>query len=386
LISTEKEKYFLDRLAKGVVEFNEEEVRAAVEEGLANGLDPQKAIFEGLLVGMQKVGELYEKLEYFVPELLMCSDALNVGLDILKPRETIISVVSGLGEGIVYVGAGYNNVLPAVVRGVDLVYPADFSPHLPSFSQEDNEDFIRQLDKLEVKDIWNDPLINAFILVAEEVRSSLKDNFVIAPLTWGPFTLAGQLISPELLMRKIIRSPEIVNTILDFAIEVVHEFYRPFVEKKLVDMIYLPEPLMSGDMISYKLFDKFAKPVLERFFQSYKILGLPTMVHICGILTTKHLEILNDIKGLDVISIDSKVPLKNARLILQDKCIAGNFDTLQLDQASEEEIIVRLGQMLEEMEGHSRYIVMPACDLSPSTPYSNVKTFFQYVRNYQVVS
>ena len=49
-------------------------------------------------------------------------------------------------------------------------------------------------------------------------------------MTWGPFTLAGQLISPELLMRKIIRSPEIVNTILDFAIEVVHEFY-PLLKK-----------------------------------------------------------------------------------------------------------------------------------------------------------
>jgi methanogenic corrinoid protein MtbC1 len=84
-MNAEREKYFLDRLARGVVEFDEDNVRITVQEGLAEGLDPQKAIFEGLLVGMQKVGELYEKLEYFVPELLMCSDALNVGLDILKP-------------------------------------------------------------------------------------------------------------------------------------------------------------------------------------------------------------------------------------------------------------------------------------------------------------
>ncbi len=250
--------------------------------------------------------------------------------------DAIIKTASGLGEGIVYVGAGYNNALPAVIRNIDLVYTAaDFSPHLPGFSQEDTEGFIRQLDKFEVKDIWNDPLISAFVSVAEEVSTSLKANFVVAPLTWGPFTLSGQLTNPELLMRKIIKEPEAVNAILDFATEVVKEFYRPFVERKLVDIIYLPEPLMSGDMISHKVFDRFAKPVLEKFFQSYKDLGLLTMVHICGTLTPKHLEILNDIKGLDVVSIDSKVSLKDAKSILQDKCIAGNFDTLRLDQASE---------------------------------------------------
>jgi methylmalonyl-CoA mutase cobalamin-binding domain/chain len=32
------------------------------------------------------VGELYDKHEYFVPELLMCADALYAGLDILKPH------------------------------------------------------------------------------------------------------------------------------------------------------------------------------------------------------------------------------------------------------------------------------------------------------------
>ncbi len=28
----------------------------------------------------------YDKQEYFVPELLMCADALYIGLDILKPH------------------------------------------------------------------------------------------------------------------------------------------------------------------------------------------------------------------------------------------------------------------------------------------------------------
>jgi len=35
---------------------------------------------------MDKVGELYSNKEYFVPELLLCSDALYAGLEILQPH------------------------------------------------------------------------------------------------------------------------------------------------------------------------------------------------------------------------------------------------------------------------------------------------------------
>jgi methanogenic corrinoid protein MtbC1 len=39
----------------------------------------------GLAAGMEVVGDLYDRNEYFVPEVLMCADALYAGLDILRP-------------------------------------------------------------------------------------------------------------------------------------------------------------------------------------------------------------------------------------------------------------------------------------------------------------
>lgn len=35
---------------------------------------------------MEIVGDLYNGHEYFVPEILMCTDALYAGLDLLKPH------------------------------------------------------------------------------------------------------------------------------------------------------------------------------------------------------------------------------------------------------------------------------------------------------------
>src|SRR5699024_7931143 len=39
-----------------------------------------------LVAGMDRAGVLYEEEEYFVTDLLLCSDAMYAGLEILKPH------------------------------------------------------------------------------------------------------------------------------------------------------------------------------------------------------------------------------------------------------------------------------------------------------------
>lgn len=73
-------------LSNGVVNFEEENVREAAQRVLDEGLDAYDAVMNGLAAGMEVVGDLYDKHEYFVPELLMAADALYAGLNILKPH------------------------------------------------------------------------------------------------------------------------------------------------------------------------------------------------------------------------------------------------------------------------------------------------------------
>jgi corrinoid protein of di/trimethylamine methyltransferase len=73
-------------LNDGVVEFEEEEVREAAQRVIDEGLNAYDAVMNGLAAGMERVGDLYDEHEYFVPELLMAADALYAGLDILKPH------------------------------------------------------------------------------------------------------------------------------------------------------------------------------------------------------------------------------------------------------------------------------------------------------------
>lgn len=76
----------LEKLKNGVIEFQEDEVKEASQQFLDGGFDAFEGIMDGLAAGMEVVGELYDKHEYFVPEVLMCADALYGGLDILKPH------------------------------------------------------------------------------------------------------------------------------------------------------------------------------------------------------------------------------------------------------------------------------------------------------------
>lgn len=84
-MTAEREQELLKILADSVVNYDEDAVIEASNASVAEGLSPRKAVFDGLVVGMQEVGRLYEEQEYFVPELLMCADAMYAGLNILRP-------------------------------------------------------------------------------------------------------------------------------------------------------------------------------------------------------------------------------------------------------------------------------------------------------------
>ena len=82
----EKMEEILETLKNGVIEFEEDEVIEAAEEAVELGLNAYKCVMDGLAAGMDVVGEYFATGEYFVPEVLMCADALYAGLDILNPH------------------------------------------------------------------------------------------------------------------------------------------------------------------------------------------------------------------------------------------------------------------------------------------------------------
>ena len=88
-----EKKELLRQIADAVVDMEEDTVEELAQQSLTAGIDAYETIDLGLAKGMERAGQLFDEEEYFVPELLMCSDAMNVGIDVLKPH------LKGVQEG-----------------------------------------------------------------------------------------------------------------------------------------------------------------------------------------------------------------------------------------------------------------------------------------------
>lgn len=101
---SDKEWLFQD-LSDAVVAMDADRAVDLAKQVIAEHVDVYEAIEKGLSHGMERAGRLFEEEEYFVPELLICSDAMYAGLDLLKPhlkrtgdgprRKVVIGVIEG---------------------------------------------------------------------------------------------------------------------------------------------------------------------------------------------------------------------------------------------------------------------------------------------------
>ena len=81
----------LSQMAEAVVDMDEDLVEETATEYVNAGHDALEGITSGLSAGMEEVGHLYEEQEYYIPELLICSEVMYKGMDILRPHLNKVS-------------------------------------------------------------------------------------------------------------------------------------------------------------------------------------------------------------------------------------------------------------------------------------------------------
>lgn len=74
------------RMAQAVIDGEKERAVELGQEALHFEIPPLEAINKGYVVGIQKVGELFEKGDFFLPELVMGAEAMQAALAILEPE------------------------------------------------------------------------------------------------------------------------------------------------------------------------------------------------------------------------------------------------------------------------------------------------------------
>lgn len=133
-----------------VMEYDEETVPELIQAELDAGTDVRKVLDEGLIAALDVIGEKFSAGIIFVPEMLMAAEAVQAGLDVLRPllAETgakpvgtvILGTVKGdlhdIGKnlvGMMFEGAGFNLI--------DLGTDVDAELFITS-AQENNADIV----------------------------------------------------------------------------------------------------------------------------------------------------------------------------------------------------------------------------------------------------
>ena len=70
-----------EKLQKGKMK----EVAELVKQAVADGIQPLTILNEGLMPGMDIIGERFKKNDIFIPEVLIAARAMAAGTDVLRP-------------------------------------------------------------------------------------------------------------------------------------------------------------------------------------------------------------------------------------------------------------------------------------------------------------
>ena len=97
------------RLAECVLEMEDEEVVDVANEYIEAGYEAYDGIMEGLVAGMNKASDLYDAEEYFVTDVLLCSDAMYAGLDVLRPHLPAVENTGDVKKAVIGVVEGYTH-------------------------------------------------------------------------------------------------------------------------------------------------------------------------------------------------------------------------------------------------------------------------------------
>ena len=91
----------LQAIADAVIRGDRDTVASLAQAAVDEGVAPEQIINEGLIAGMNVVGEKFKNNEFYVPEVLIAARAMHGGMDIVKP---LLADSGAVSKGKVVIG------------------------------------------------------------------------------------------------------------------------------------------------------------------------------------------------------------------------------------------------------------------------------------------
>jgi [methyl-Co(III) methanol/glycine betaine-specific corrinoid protein]:coenzyme M methyltransferase len=206
------------------------------------------------------------------------------------------------------------------------------------------------------------------------IKSRADGRMALGGWVLGPFTMAGQLVELDVLLKGTgknrAKTEEFLEKMTDLVIRVARHY-----QDLGVDYMNIREMGTGSDLLSPRMWKTLIQPNLKKVFSA---LRSPNILHICG-STDMIVEMMNEC-GADALSVDQKNHLDESRKkVGKDVLLLGNFDpfnTLVQMPAEGVESVIR--KCIDD----GADAVWPGCDLWPAVKKENVESYVQTVRKY----
>ncbi len=246
------------------------------------------------------------------------------------------------------------------------LYPKPRRPIIESLEE------MEQLElPLEIKGAGRLPLV---IEAIQTLKKTVGRTVPVGSFVLGPYTLAGQIIDFNKLLRFTIKNPAQLDSLLTKLTGLIIKVAREY-EKAGVDYITVREMSGTTDIVPPPFFQNIIVPHLQRIFANLNCVGI---IHICGGTMPVLKEMLTC--GAAAVSVENKNSLGETRKIVGDNTILlGNLDGFELlGSGTPDDIVSGVKQCLEEGSDG----LWPACEVSLDAPAENLAAMINTVKEY----
>jgi [methyl-Co(III) methanol-specific corrinoid protein]:coenzyme M methyltransferase len=216
------------------------------------------------------------------------------------------------------------------------------------------------------------------IPILKEAIGRLKEDVggevAVGTYVLGPYTLAGQVMDLNELLKNSFKKPEEVARILRSLSGVITTLAKELKDAG-ADYITVREMGAPADVISPRMFSSM---VLEPLKETINGIEGPTILHICG--NTNPIAQLMYEAGANAIAVDQKNDVKAAREKLGDNAvILGNVDPYNvLVKGTPGDVDSAVKEVIEAgVNG-----VVPGCDIWPEVPKENMQALVDSAKKY----
>lgn len=196
------------------------------------------------------------------------------------------------------------------------------------------------------------------------LKADIGNDVAIGSYVLGPFTLAGQIMELNDLLKLSFKKADKVAKLLDVCADAIIIVAKEY-EKAGADYITVREMGATSDVLSPRVFKNLILPPLHKIVKEISVFSV---LHICG--KTNDIVTFMMEAGPNAISVEQKNDVMETRKKLgRDALIFGNYDAYNVLVSGDEELV---RSTVRKCIDDGASAVWPGCDIWPTVPAGNM--------------